>query len=291
MRSKRLSKGTGSSARIFKTLDGDAAVSGNRRAALFDQARHLVFRLGGGAANVDRKLGPAGHGVDHAGFDLHRADGADHSAFLHRGKFPANFSTYSINWAAATRASLRISIGVVPGAIGLACKDDFEATGRRDRGHETDSFRFGLENRPLARYAAPDKLSCSSDRAQVERLRGEIPKLESTSASFVSCASTALVKSLGCTSPATRLLPRVEKPKRLDSSPMKQTTSSGARKATLFHGSCGQASRAPITPTGPSHLPPWITVSRCEPANSAGALGSAPSNLAEDVADGVRHGS
>ena len=104
-----------------------------------------------------------------------------------------------------------------------------------------------------------------------------MPRLDSTSSSRVPPASTALAKSSMVTSPATRLLPRVANPKRLDSSPTKQTLSSGAGKAMPLSLMVRTASRAPMTPTGPSYRPPWTTESRCDPASTEGPSRSAAS--------------
>ena len=104
-----------------------------------------------------------------------------------------------------------------------------------------------------------------------------MPRLESTSSSRLPPASTALAKSSMVTSPATRLLPSVAKPKRLDSSPTKQTLSSGTGRGRPLSLMVRTASRAPMTPTGPSYRPPWMTESRCDPASTAGPSSAAAS--------------
>ena len=107
-------------------------------------------------------------------------------------------------------------------------------------------------------------------RLRESRFSWKMPRLERTSSSRVPPASTALAKSSMVTSPATRLLPRVAKPNRLDSSPTKQTLSSGTGTGTPLSLMVRIASSAPMTPTGPSYRPPWTTESRCDPASTAG---------------------
>ena len=75
------------------------------------------------------KLGPAGHGVDHAGFDLHRADGADDSAFLHRGKFPANFLHVLDQLRRGDERVFAHLHRRRAGVIGPACKDNLKRLG------------------------------------------------------------------------------------------------------------------------------------------------------------------